>query len=209
MTNEHVISEEDLSKIEQLKILFDDSKKEKTINMTSERKKYHEKKFDITIIEILPEEDNIFHFLEIDISNINVNESIYILQYPAQKCSLSYGTIKKIDNYNIYNDCSTESGSSGGPILLLKNHKVIGIHKAFWDVDEINVGTLLKQPIGIFNSIPPNKKSKNNYVNSILCTYNITNEEEFNLLHDFKENIKGLDLELNKLYKEGKKKRNF
>ena len=136
-----------------------------------------------------------------------MNENIYIIQYPEGKCSLSYGKIINVEDFEISHDCATEHGSSGGPILLLKNYKVIGIHKGVYEQPKINVGTLLKEPIKEFNSIFLNKKIKNNYVNCILCTYQIKNEEEFNLLHDFSKNLEGLDIELNELYKKSKKKK--
>ena len=34
-----------------------------------------------------------------------------------------------INKYNIIHTCSTDDGSSGSPILNLKNNKVVGIHK--------------------------------------------------------------------------------
>ena len=32
-------------------------------------------------------------------------------------------------NHKIIHDCMTYKGSSGSPLILAKNHKVIGLHK--------------------------------------------------------------------------------
>ena len=216
MTNEHVINKDELLENKKFKVTFDDDKIERTIYITPERKIYSSakndidklQKYDVTIIEIFPEQDNIFHFLELDITNNNINEIIYILQYPGKlKSSISYGKIIDIVGYNMYNDCSTLKGSSGGPILLLKNYKVIGIHKIFNGYN--NIGTSLIEPIKEFNSIflNENKIIKNSYINCILCEYSIKNEEEFDLLHDYNLNRLDMNYELSQLYNKGKKKK--
>ena len=56
--------------------------------------------------------------------------NFWILQYPkGLKSSFSKSIIKDIINKNIKYYCSSELGSSGGPILSLSNFKIIGIHK--------------------------------------------------------------------------------
>jgi hypothetical protein len=48
--------------------------------------------------------------------------------------------------------CSTEYGSSGGPIILLNTFKAIGAHKGSSKYNfDFNLGTLLKYPILDFN----------------------------------------------------------
>ena len=231
MTNNHVMNKEELLKVKKLEITFDDDKIKKIININPERRIYSIKKeysYDLTIIEIFPEEDNIFHFFEIetiDVTKNFENESIYILQYPYIKevdkginitrhnCSISYGKIIKVKNNEILHDCSTERGSSGGPILLLKNYKIIGIHKCSYNHGDkyinmdANAGTSLKEPIENFNLMFADKKIKNNYTNCIICEYNIKNNEEFDLLHDFNNQNLDLTVEFNKLYNKGKNKK--
>ena len=75
----------------------------------------------------------------------------------------SIGKIKAIseDNFNIYHFCTTEQGSSGGPIINLFNLKVIGIHKGSKE-KKYNLGTLLKIVIDEFNEKYYNKIDKNN-----------------------------------------------
>ena len=225
MTNCHVINtnnKEKLSKIENFKINCDDGKIERILDLSSERKMFsiYEDDIDITIIEIFPELDKIFHFLEIeliDITNKNIGKNIYIHHHPegSTNCKISYGKIKDVDvdNYTFYHDCSTKPGSSGSPIFLLENYKLIGIHSGYDIVKKLNIGTSLKVPIEKFNLKFSDKKKtdNNNYVNCIISTYSITKgEEELDLLHDYnKQKNFIVDDELFLLlYNEGKKKKN-
>ena len=114
---------------------------------------YSDKEYDITIVEIKPEEDKIDDFMELDDNIFNEDtfnisyskHSIYIIQYPnGEKAKVSYAIIKEMDKNNIFHFCCTEKGSSGAPIINLLNHKIIGIHKKGSSEKEINVGTNLK-----------------------------------------------------------------
>ena len=97
--------------------------------------KYTNKDYDITIIEI-KEEDEIKSFLELDDKIINdimnnrdenndyIDETLYIIQYPEGQLSVSYGILQNIfvdKKYNFNHKCCTRRGSSGSPILNLKN----------------------------------------------------------------------------------------
>ena len=92
-------------------------------------------------IKELKEEDNIKEYLELDDNIFKDNEKvfyeekpIYIIQYPkrsdGEEACVSYGILNKIDKNNIMHKYSTDIGSSGSPILSLKNNKVIGMHKS-------------------------------------------------------------------------------
>ena len=94
---------------------------------------------DIVIIEIKPSDKIKCSYLEIDkedSTNINVNKyndnPVYILGYPYGKdCTFSFGKMKVFETNNkkyISHKCSTSTGSSGSPIILLENSKCIGIH---------------------------------------------------------------------------------
>lgn len=87
-----------------------------------------------------------------DNSNLFYNyKSAYIIQYPkSKKVKVSYGIIGSINNYELKHFCSTESGSSGSPILNLSNNKIIGIHKGCDIKFEFNIGIFLKYPIKEF-----------------------------------------------------------
>ena len=43
--------------------------------------------------------------------------------------------------------CSTGEGSSGSPILKLGSQKVIGVHRLYSYINNMNVGSFLKQSI--------------------------------------------------------------
>ena len=101
-------------------------------------------------------------FLEID-DNIFKNEikerylkkSIYLLHYPlGENVQYSVGTINVLfeDEYNIGHLCSSEKGSSGGPIINFVNYKVIGLHKGSKITGNYNLGTLIKKPIDAFTN---------------------------------------------------------
>ena len=69
----------------------------------------------------------------------------------------------------------SNNGSSGGPLINLKNNKVIGIHKGF--NGKINLGTILREPIEKFfeqlnNNIQLNKDM------------NINEEQKLNVIID-------------------------
>ena len=160
ITANHIINQEIIDKEKKINVTLndDDENQNKNIKIDSNRKIYTNEKYDITIIEIKPDEDEVHYFLEIDknifreINNI-YNESIYIPQYPKygneQKASVSYGILRDIQNYDLFHFCSTEVGSSGSPILNISNNKVIGMHKASIRLN-YNKGTFLKDPITEF-----------------------------------------------------------
>ena len=165
ITNNHVINDKLLYKKDQ-KInidIFDESGiKEISLN---NRMKYTNEEYDITIIEI-KEKDGIKNFLELDeiiindiINNDNKNktyvkETVYIIQYPENKLSVSYGILDNIQSDKIYNfqhKCGTKGGSSGSPVLNL-NNKIIGIHKEgnYNNSKLYNKGLFLNYPIKEF-----------------------------------------------------------
>ena len=143
---------------------------------------YYNEEYDTTIIE-LKEEDNIKEYLELDDNIFKDNEkvfyegeSIYIIQYPnGKEACVSYGILNRINDYNIIHICSTNYGSSGSPILNLKNNKVIGIHKgAPNDSKNFNYGTLLKYPLNDFIN---KNKTKNAIIGEIHINKNNINNK--------------------------------
>ena len=76
----------------------------------------------------------------------------------------SSGVIKNIneDNYTIQHLCDSSRGSSGGPLINSQNYQVIGIHKGRAEgTKNYNLGTLLKEPIKLFNELSQRKKESN------------------------------------------------
>ena len=177
MTNYHVLDEAYLKENKEIKITLSDKKNMSTIRLNGKRRIYCNQEYDTTIIEIKPEEDQIYDFMELDEdifaedSNLFYNnKSIYIIHYPSsEKVKVSYAIIKEIEESEISHYCSTEKGSSGSPIINLSNHKIIGIHKQGAKNFTINYGTYLKYPIKEFISkyIENNKiKINENVINT-------------------------------------------
>jgi len=194
ITNNHVINEDVLYK-ENSKILLriKDEQKEKEIYL-NKRIKYTNQNFDITIIEI-KDKDEIKNYLELDDKIINdiinnenenyeyVDETLYIIHYPEGKLSVSYGILQNIfvdRKFNFSHKCSTRRGSSGSPILNLKN-KIIGIHKE--GTNKYNKGTFLNYPIKEF--IEQNCFNKENKIENNLII-------DKNLYSDFSEFLKNI-----------------
>ena len=110
---------------------------------------------DFSIIEI-KQEDKIKdkYFLTPNLNDKNfINENIIIVQFPlAGKLSKSEGKIIRIDNYKLYHDADTKSGSSGSPIFLKGTTEVIGIHKAVHKITKEKLGIKFYSILKLLNS---------------------------------------------------------
>ena len=166
----------DLKEKNKINLIFENGTK-KSLILDESRRIYTNEEYDTIIIELKENEFDLNNFLKIDndiykikdLNNIYKNRKIYIIHYAkGEGAQYSIGTIieNKIDDNNeknnikyneIYHNCSTESGSSGSPILNLKNFEVIGIHRG--KKSNSSKGTLIKFPIDDFNK--KNKTMKN------------------------------------------------
>ena len=165
ITCNHVLDINDISEGKKINFSLNDDKLQDSIIIDKSRITYTNINYDVTIIEIKPEEDNINieSFLDVDenIDKNNPNDTykdkcIYILHYEEGKnAKYSIGNIKYIaeDSFNIRHLCTTNVGSSGGPMINLFNYKVMGVHKGY--KNKFNLGTHLRIVIEEFN--------KNNY----------------------------------------------
>ena len=187
ITNNHFINEYML-KDENQKIYYSiyNQNELKYIQLNN-RMKYTspKEKYDITIIEIKENDDikdNMFFDVELNENNIIYSKkSIYILHYPNEKISVSYGILNEVceeKKYEFNHYCTTYEGSSGSPILDLSENRIIGIHKG--TKDKYNLGTFINYPINEF--------IKENYMDKNLIEFN----KKFNL--DIKPNITKLVL---------------
>ena len=123
------------------------------------RKIYMNEEMNSAFIEILPE-DKINNFLEIDnnlfkddnsLEYIYKGTTIYILHYPkGERAAMNSGIFKRLIEKKIFHLCNTDSGSSGGPIILLNSLKVIGFNIGSTMKSEENMGILIKYPIHEF-----------------------------------------------------------
>ena len=120
---------------QKINISFNNGKLSLDINDFDSRKIYKSHKYNITIIEIKPEdklENN--YFLEIDNEadkSKYKNEDIYLINYPLKmNVQYSSGIIDKINpnNYQMTFLCKNDIDSSGCPIINSKNNKVIGVN---------------------------------------------------------------------------------
>ena len=155
ITNYHVINER------QKTIAISINNDKKYINLEN-KVLYKDETNDIIIIDIKNQKE-IDNYLELDLNILKrvektyKNESIYILNYLGGKdIVVSYGIIKKVEENDIRHLCWTDRGSSGYPLINLKNNKVIGIHKQASTTYKYNKGLLLKESI--------NKLLNKNYI---------------------------------------------
>ena len=130
-TSNHIL---DKSKIEINKeIVFEICNKIYKIKIIKNRKVFTNERYDYTCIEIF-NNDNFKKFFKIDDSIFNnknnlINKEIFILQYPYGELSHDLGTILDIKDNIICHSVSTESGSSGSPLIKrYNNNLIIGIH---------------------------------------------------------------------------------
>ena len=179
ITNNHVLGENQIKNNNIITLSLNYDKIKKNIKINKDRKTYTNKELDITIIEIQENNDklnNLYIILDDDIinyfkynkkenvdflKNIYSNKSIYILHYlKGNDIVVSYGQPPKFNKTEINHKCSTEYGSSGAPILLINNQKLIGIHSEGHPRFEYNIETLI-----IYAIIEFQKKSNNNIIN--------------------------------------------
>ena len=156
---------------------------EKKIKIDKSRKKYINPDLNIAIIEIKPNKDKIYNYLDLNEKNIykNIenldyrNKLVYIIDYQNEKARVTYNLISHIiDNKTI---------NYGSPILSLNTFEVIGIHYCNSKNNNINYELFMNNIIDKFNN--------NKYKNEINIIYKTDKEGEENIFGDkFVENNK-------------------
>jgi len=193
MTNQHVITPENISNQEEIKIKYDNEKKYLIIKLdVKERiiKCFKEDwLLDITIIEILSKDkiDNSFFLLPkynfYEAYEQIINKDIEIAQYPkGNDLSFSNGKILEIDKFNdcvFYHDADTESGSSGSPIVLKGEEDVIAVHKGTTKDKTKNVGIFIGNVIDIIKVYKKNGMGREFYDNGKLKYEGYYLEDEY------------------------------
>ena len=127
------------------------------------RIKYTNVNLDFTIIE-MKKEDKINDYFEVDFyinSDNYLKRDIGILQYPkGNELSFDKGEVKLISNHRIIHTVSTDFGSSGSPIFLIENLRIIGIHNSRYK--DMNAGIFMKSILDDLNSEQTKDKISNN-----------------------------------------------
>ena len=82
------------------------------------------------------------------------NESIILPAFMTNE-EIEYDKGKIIfvpkNDYKFLHSCNTDPGSSGGPIILINNFSVIGLHKGYDKENNKNVGIFLREIINNIN----------------------------------------------------------
>jgi len=204
MTNEHIITREMVNQRKKITFYYDLESKVKDIYLNSEEryiKDFTDINIDAIVIEILPKDkvdeeyfllSNIYYM---DKFNELKNKEITILQYPlGQNLSFSNGIITDINIYEFTHKASTQEGSSGSPIFLKDNLKVIGIHKQGNMVVFENYGDFIGPVFNFF---------RNGLKHQMLLDNNNYNDDTFEFNDSLiNNNIIENDLSVNVIYKE-------
>ena len=173
ITCKNIIGDYFLKENKEINVSLDDNKTQKKIKLNENKLIYTNDKYNITFIEIKPD-DNIDekNFLELDenlFTNnsefIIENKSLYVLHYSKKNSiSISYGILdKKVGAYLVL---SCEIDSIGSPIFNMENNKVIGLITSIYHYgDPPYLGMFLKYALNDFNKID----------NQIIITLDIDN----------------------------------
>ena len=164
ITNYHVIDNDMLNYSEYLEIKMNN--KEIKIYLDKERKKWANEEIDYTCIEIIKEDNIIENINPFDINNNCYNNNYDKKNYdkkgiilasvaPSKEIETSQGIVYYLKGNKLYfcHDCNTEEGFSGGPIILINNLSIIGIHKGYEKNEKKNVGIYLSEIINNINGI--------------------------------------------------------
>ena len=208
ITNNHVLNEEFFEDEDIIELELDNETYK--INLNKTRKIWTDKGIDYTIIEIL-KEDKFEAFLmtddlikKEDYTNKKYKNESIILPAIMENQEVELGGIGAIlsapkNGSYFLHSCNTDKGSSGGPILLVDNFNVVGIHKGYDKENDKNIGIFLynilndiknKNCLKINNNDDNNKIIKdeyfiddkdkeivNNQLNNNICKIFINNKE--------------------------------
>jgi len=189
ITNYHVISDEFLKNKKYLEVYIKNESYLIDINKDSKIYSSISSEYDIMIIKINQDNEEIRDYLEVDPNiykedslSTYKNEDIYILHYKKDgRAYISSGNGIEPDGINdIKHKCNTDHGSSGAPILSSLTNKVIGIHKLFLESRNFNLGTFLKFPLDELEHI-------NNYIIAELFIAEERTNENIRIINSYEE----------------------
>jgi hypothetical protein len=178
MTNQHVITSNFVEAKKEILIKYENEKHSLSLKLDEEEriiicfKKLIN--LDVTLIEIIPKDKvDDSYFLTPSINpKLYSNIKIQAVQFPlGDTLSFSKGRISGIycDNkYYFYHNASTQYGSSGSPIVLEKDDKVLAIHKGTTKDQRYNIGIFIGIIVEIMKEYKKNGKFKEYYENGDL-----------------------------------------
>ena len=215
ITNNHFIDDNFLRDSKELIIYIveDEKQNEKIIDLTLDRIKFTSRELDATAIEILDEDFISGHFV-VDEEFIKDQEfltkSVFNLHFPlGENLKASFGDIiesKRKNNKLIYT-AGTDHGSSGSPIVLANEFKVIALHKGVSKNTNLenkkNMGIYLDK---IIELIPKSTHPENK--NIIKCLYEIK-EDDVNKDTKIYDNINNIEKNIDSIsiFREDERKR--
>jgi len=201
ITSYKILNEDIIENNKTIEVSLNDNKVKKIINFEN-KKIYFSKEYNIAIISIDSDRDEVSDFLELDenIFNENINDynnaSIYILQYHKydndKKVSASFGILKEIkDKLKIIHNCFKSVNYKGAPILQLSNKKLIGIQSDYFDNIQ---GIFLKYAINEYlnykkeyNEINMEVQIKKEDINKKIYFFHLDNEIIYKIFINNKE----------------------
>ena len=137
ITNKHIINENFFKQKDMnINIKTKDMESPKFIDLSG-RKIYKSLLFDLNLIEIFEDTDEIKDFFEMDEIHANyinnyINTPIYMIYNGEKDFQLSFGNITNIFQaekfFAFSHSCKCSKGSSGSPILNVKNNKIVGLN---------------------------------------------------------------------------------
>ena len=173
MTNSHCIftqkknMETEKDDIKLIKIKYDNEKSELAFKLIKYERiilDFQESNIDIAIIEIIPKDKIHDSFFLSPHSNINedeiIDKDIQVIQYPNGG-ALAYSEGKITGNatnfpFLFFHEASTKFGSSGSPIVLKGEEKIIGIHRGSVQGKKKNAGILIGAVVNAVNEYKKN-----------------------------------------------------
>ena len=197
ITTNSIIGEDEIANAKEIKILINEEGKKREFEIDKKRKRYTNQKLDIAIIE-LAKRDGINNYLDLDDSiveflknkkeisssfgEIYSSESLYALNCPKGKhVFVSYSVPPKINKEEILHKCNVKAGSTGAPLLLSKNQKVIGIHTGYNEENEMNKGLLIIYALSEFLKLN-DKEMKiirdDAFLNEMVIKYDVKEDDE-------------------------------
>ena len=155
-SNNHVISEEMLSKREYLSIKLNNNIY--NISLKLKRRIWSNKNIDFTCIEIIEEDNLLLNIEAFELDKNNYNTGYELENYDKRtiivaslgekgEIELPEGIIEydKKNSERFFHNCNSQTGLSGGPIILNNNMRVVGINCGFEKNSKKNIGIYFKE----------------------------------------------------------------